>query len=210
MSTTQPPQPPTSSKPNSQAELIHNVSLAAAILCPIIILLPPRKLDTYTILLAAGTFAGCNQLALEYTGRSIVDRIQSKLQSTSMTPGAELPEKAKIMQARLREEKAAMLRQRNGISHPSEQQDNSTVLEALRKQEDEKKRALLQRLWMGGESADWKQKRDEREKKALEEGKGYGDLIMEQIWEVVNWGPKENKEAEHADEKDAAEKNQKR
>jgi hypothetical protein len=46
----------------------------------------------------------------------------------------------------------------------------------------------LQKLWYGEEGDDWKPKRDEREKKALEEGKGYGDLIMSQIWEVWNWG----------------------
>lgn len=34
----------------------------------------------------------------------------------------------------------------------------------------------------------WKVQRDEREKKAAEEGKGYGDLIMDQIWDVWTWG----------------------
>lgn len=35
---------------------------------------------------------------------------------------------------------------------------------------------------------DWKAQRDAREKKALEEGRGYGGLIIDQIWEVWNWG----------------------
>jgi hypothetical protein len=28
----------------------------------------------------------------------------------------------------------------------------------------------------------------------LEEGKGYGDLIQEHIWDVWNWGKKEEEE----------------
>lgn len=105
-----------------------------------------------------------------------------------MAPGSDLPPKAKEMQARLREEKAAMLRQKPGIVQQEQQEQNSTILDAVRKQEEADQRPFLQRIWMGSEGADWKQKRDEREKKALEEGKGYGDLIMDQIWEVWNWG----------------------
>ncbi|RFU30705.1 hypothetical protein B7463_g5594, partial [Scytalidium lignicola] len=202
MSTTPTQQPSPPSKEVSKTQLIHNVSLAAAILCPIIILLPPRKLDSYTILLMSGTFIGCNQLTYEYTGRSILTRVQSTIESTSVGPGSDLPEKAKQTQVRLREEKAAMLRQQAGLSQTEQGQDNSAVLEALRMQEEEKKRTLLQRLWMGSEGPDWKQKRDEKEKKALEEGKGYGDLITEQIWDVWNWGKTEDEGDKEAGEKE--------
>jgi hypothetical protein len=37
---------------------------------------------------------------------------------------------------------------------------------------------------MGGEKSGWKERRLEEERKALEEGKGYGDLIMEHIREA--------------------------
>jgi len=39
----------------------------------------------------------------------------------------------------------------------------------------------------------------------LEEGKGYGDLIMEQIWEVWNWGKTDNEEVKDTDKKVLAE-----
>lgn len=60
------------------------------------------------------------------------------------------------------------------------------VLAEIKKREEEAK-GLLEKVWLGGEGKDWKKKRDEREKEALEEGKGYGGLIMDQIWEVWNW-----------------------
>lgn len=61
----------------------------------------------------------------------------------------------------------------------------------------EEKKRLQERIRMGEVLASatdsrpkegWKAQRDEREKKAAEEGKGYGDLIMDQIWDVWTWG----------------------
>lgn len=50
---------------------------------------------------------------------------------------------------------------------------------------------------MGQEEEGWMEKRLREEQKALEEGKGYSGLIMDQIWEVWNWGkPKEEPEKE--------------
>jgi hypothetical protein len=40
-------------------------------------------------------------------------------------------------------------------------------------------------IWMGGETEDWRRKRAEEEKKALEEGIGYGGLIMRHIREAI-------------------------
>jgi hypothetical protein len=67
-------------------------------------------------------------------------------------------------------------------------------------------RGFLEWVWYGQVGDDWKQKRDQREKEALEEGKGYGDLIMEQIWEVWNWGGKKTDQA--ADSEDQSRKEQ--
>ena len=50
---------------------------------------------------------------------------------------------------------------------------------------------LTQKLWRGSEPADWKTRRLQEEREALEEGKGYWDLIGGQIWEVWNWGRKD-------------------
>jgi hypothetical protein len=57
----------------------------------------------------------------------------------------------------------------------------------------------LGRLWMGDETEGWKERRLEEEKKALEEGKGYTDMILEQIWDVWNWDKKKGKDDEKKD-----------
>ena len=47
----------------------------------------------------------------------------------------------------------------------------------------------LERVWLGEEKDDklnWRQRRLEKDREALGQGKGYGDLIMEQIREVWN------------------------
>ena len=49
---------------------------------------------------------------------------------------------------------------------------------------------MLQKMWMGEEKEGWKERRIEEEKKALEEGKTYTDMIYEQIWDVWNWDKK--------------------
>jgi hypothetical protein len=53
---------------------------------------------------------------------------------------------------------------------------------------------IVQRVWMGGESEGWKERRLREEQKALSEGKGYGDLIQEHIWDVWTWGGKDGKD----------------
>lgn len=34
----------------------------------------------------------------------------------------------------------------------------------------------------------WKSEREKEIKEDIEEGKGFGDMIVDQIWEVWNWG----------------------
>ena len=51
-------------------------------------------------------------------------------------------------------------------------------------QEEEKNRGLIKKVWMGDEGEDWREKRLEEERKALQEGKGYYGLIVDQIAEV--------------------------
>ena len=163
------------------------------IVCPLIIAIPPRKLDIYTIALLSGTFVGGNQLAQEYTGRSILTRVQDRMESIS---APKLPSKALEVQAKLREERAM----REGLVPKGE--DVKTVLEEIRKKEQEKKeRGLLEKVWMGAEGNDWKEKRDQKEKEALEDGRGYGGLIVDQIWEVWNWGKDQNEEIKEIDKK---------
>jgi uncharacterized protein YdaU (DUF1376 family) len=60
--------------------------------------------------------------------------------------------------------------------------------------EGEQNRSALGRFWMGDEKEGWKERRLEEERKALEEGKGYMDMIFEQVWEVWNWDKKKGDE----------------
>lgn len=93
--------------------------------------------------------------------------------------GHALPPKAQEMQVRLREEKAR--REEAGIEETRRKGE-----ELSRREEERRERGLLEKVWMGDEGEDWKEKRDRREKEALEGGRGYWDLITEQVWEVWN------------------------
>lgn len=127
-----------------------------------------------------GTGIGANQLATEYSGESLLNRAGRRVNSVF---GTDLPPKAQEMQIRLREEKARA--------------QKALGAQAEVAKED---RSVLNKIWMGGEDEDWKRKRDEKEKEALEDGRGYGGLIMDQIWEVWNWGKKEAEELKEKDE----------
>ncbi|KAF4585589.1 rhomboid family membrane protein [Ophiocordyceps camponoti-floridani] len=68
----------------------------------------------------------------------------------------------------------------------------------LRREADGKsdeKPGLVKRVWMGGEGEDWKARRAEEHRRSLEEGKGLGDIIMEQVADVLHgtWRPDSNK-----------------
>ncbi|KAK0102009.1 hypothetical protein ONS95_001185 [Cadophora gregata] len=208
--TTTTPTTLTPSSLNSRETLYRNVALGAVIVCPIIILLPPRKIDIYTVALTAGFYAGGNHLTAHYTGTSIAQRCANRIQSLSSD---ELPPKALESQRRLKEERerrdakalaattttptAVVRRDKTG-------DDNGVVLAEIRRKEAEdgsREKGLLEKVWMGGEGPDWKAKRDQREKEALEEGRGYGGLIMDQIWEVWSWTKDKAEEVKEVDEK---------
>jgi len=55
---------------------------------------------------------------------------------------------------------------------------------------EKEEKGILGRLWMGGEEEGWKERRLEEERRALEDGKGYLDMIFEQVWDVWNWDKK--------------------
>jgi hypothetical protein len=117
--------------------------------------------------------------------------------------GRELPPKAQEMQIRLREEKIRREEAlAGGIGEVRRKGEELAERVRLEKEQKEKEdRGLLEKVWMGSEGEDWKQQRDKREKEALEEGKGYGGLIMDQIWEVWNWGRNKTEEIKEKDEK---------
>ncbi|KAF7541546.1 hypothetical protein G7Z17_g11935 [Cylindrodendrum hubeiense] len=159
---------------------LHNSAIAGAIIAPIVMALPPRKMDIRFFVLAGAFSLSTNQLAYQYTGQSIYGRFGSRLGSVF---GTELPEGAKRTQQLLREH-----REREA---------------AEKKRAIDEKQGLAKVLndtWMGGESEDWREKREEEHRKKFEEGKGFGDIIMEQVSDVWsgNWRSGEKKQDSEA------------
>lgn len=154
-------------------KMTRNVAIAGVIVCPIIALLPPRKLDLYTFSLGLGFYLSADHLCTINTGRGFV-------QQFSPMRAMELPtDKAREMQKIIREEREKgrkALETEGALSGEGKQQGGEN--------------SLLNKIWMGDEKEGWKERRLEEERKALQEGKTYTDMIFEQIWEVWNWDKK--------------------
>ncbi|KAK3328012.1 hypothetical protein B0T19DRAFT_423445 [Cercophora scortea] len=187
------PQDPTAAEQKWQGTppLLHNAAIAVSILGPIALLLPGRgrgKFSVQNTVLSCGSFWALNQLTYDFTGKSINQRSSERW--ASVFSFETLPVKARANQALMEAE-----RERREAELPSEVKAR---LEEARRVRDEVKKGqekgVIGRLWLGGEDEDWKAKRLEEEKKALESGKGYGEMIMEQIWDVWNQGSDKKKE----------------
>ncbi|KAL1976743.1 hypothetical protein VTN31DRAFT_3025 [Thermomyces dupontii] len=154
---------------------------------PILIALPPRKFDLYTVALTGAFIGSANHLYRERRGVGILDdlfrsRAHTGADGENATSGgifSALPtEKAQRIQSQLRAQREAAL--------------SGEELERYRQQRDAADRSILERIWMGSETEGWKERRLREEQRALSEGKGYGDLIMDHIREVWNWGKKDD------------------
>jgi hypothetical protein len=178
--TQQPPIPPEQRLALEQQarynRIVRNLAIGGVVVCPLIMALPPRKLDLYTFTLSVGFYLSADHLCTVNTGRGLVQQfVPSRPLSSAV--GMDLPtDKAREMQSRIREEREKG-RRRDGVLS-GEGQENG------------EEKGLLGRLWMGDEKEGWKERRLEEERKALEEGKSYMDMIYEQIWEVWNWDKK--------------------
>lgn len=148
-------------------------SLATCVLAPIIIALPPRKLDLYTFTLAGAFVVSADYQLKERSGRGFASRMP--------TPFG-MPQRARELQleqqeAQARQEQRRLLEEAGPVSLPA--QKTGSLLEEKAKE-----------LWMGGETEGWKERRLREEQERLANGEGYGSMIMDQIWEVWNWGDK--------------------
>jgi hypothetical protein len=47
-------------------------------------------------------------------------------------------------------------------------------------------KGVLEKVWLGEEGEDWKEKRLKEEQEAIDRGEGYGSLIMSQISDVFS------------------------
>ncbi|MCJ1317195.1 hypothetical protein MMC15_002518 [Xylographa vitiligo] len=169
----------------------HALSLTLLLAAPLLVALPPRKLDLYTFSLSSAWLVSANHLTTERTGASIAANLSQRFRRPSRTdapaaqPPPRLAENASA-RGRIAEEERARRLGRDGRAFAaaggaggSEAPREGGIL------------AQAEQLWMGGEDEGWKAKRLREEQEALAEGKGYWDLIAEQVWEVWNWGRKD-------------------
>ncbi|KAJ9618983.1 hypothetical protein H2203_008799 [Taxawa tesnikishii (nom. ined.)] len=176
MSHPQPPtRQPTETETNQYRKVVHNVAIGVVVTCPILALLPPRKFDTYTIGLLGLTLFSANHLYREQSGKSILQTIRPSNLLKASAGAENLPtERAREFQRQLKEQREAQLRQEGRPVPPLA----------------EEKQGVLEQVWMGKEKEGWQVKREKEVQEAMAQGKGYGDIIMDQIWEVWNWGKK--------------------
>ncbi|KAH9901960.1 hypothetical protein F4778DRAFT_134027 [Xylariomycetidae sp. FL2044] len=205
-----PPQP--NATKSFDNPLMHNVALGVTPVAALAMFLPPRKLDYRLLVLGGVTIWGTNQLVYDYTSRSSAQRLVSRFRYLS---GAELPEKAKVTQARLREEKELRRRRQQlaVLEAEASTDDDRRKIEELRRrhqqgdggedEEDSEQRGVLEKVWMGNAKSNWRKERDAKEKEALQEGgMGYWGLITEHISEA--WPGARKKEGKGDGEKDNA------
>lgn len=177
---TPPPEPTLEQKrhmTDSYHNFVHNTSLAMLVVAPLLIALPPRKLDFYTFTLSGIFAVSGNQLLRERNGIGILGLLPGK------SMGQSIPE---IARGRILEEPV---------------KGDDPVKEIMRKgrQSHSKMEEKVQSIPMVGETEGWKERRLKEEQEKLDQGDGYGSMIMDQIWDVWNWG---EKRAESLAEKD--------
>jgi hypothetical protein len=164
---------------------LHNTSLMMLFLAPALIALPPRKLDLYTAALGASLVASANHLTKERTGRGLLGNMPfaSRAQAAQRTKEAE--EFQEKYRAAEKERRRLLVVEESGSGSGSASGSSRTTWRAPSALE-----AAAKELWMGGEEQGWKERRLREEQDKIAQGEGYGSMIMDQIWEVWNWGEK--------------------
>ena len=203
------PAPPPPDAPRPTDSLFNAISIGVAVLSPIAMLLPPRKMDLRFFALSAAFSISTNQLAYNYTGQSLYSRFGSRVASAFDTSP---PAGVQLARDRLREEKAARLaheawqqqqqqQQQQGQLPPQspaprqqqEQQERKNAEQTKANGDDNKTREskgladLVKKTWMGDETEGWQQRRAAEERAALEEGKGVGELIADHIRDAFGY-----------------------
>ena len=177
-STTSPTTDPTPDYISGYTTFLHTASLSLLVLSPILIALPPRKLDLYTFSLVGAFSWSGNHLLRERTGLGVLGHLGARRrhqqdeqeQYPGLTGG--LPAAA-YGRGRLLDE-APRAHGAGGIS--------------------------------GAVREDWKAERLKEEQEKLDQGEGYGDMIKDQIWDVWTWGQGKVEEVKDRDEKVVREK----
>lgn len=189
----------------SLALLKRNLAIGLAVVCPILIILPPRKLDVYTFCLGGTTFISLNHLQKHMTGRSFLNRIgvnnqwdekEMKLKGGE-DGGVSLPtERARRYRQMMKEKKDAEAAGRRWEPPKSldEWKPESEV-------QEDKKKGVLESLWLGNAKDDWKAQRERKEREAFERGDGVGTLIQDYFQEAMGYKKDDEEEEEEPSSK---------
>jgi hypothetical protein len=169
----------------------YGLSWALIFLCPAIIVAPPRKLDFYTVSLGGAWLLSANNISRERTGRSLPAYLLTPSWAISGSDGGKFPsERARLVHEQLRKE-----RERREQAQGVQDKKDIRVQEKKGIEAQEKKDAgVLGKLWMGSEKEGWKERRLQEEQEALEQGKGYGSLIMDHVRDA--WKPGSNEKSD--------------
>ena len=168
----------------------HYTAMTFLFASPVLIALPPRRLNNMTALLVGAWVASGNHVLQEKTGRGIVDRISDAIGTSES--GSMPTKRAREVQAQLRQARDEQIRryeEEQRAGDPSV----SAELEKLRARQG-KDRGMIESLWLAGEKADWQKRRIEEEQEVFKEGKGYGELIKRYFRSAWPWGKTDNKQ----------------
>lgn len=136
---------------------------------PIIIAIPPRKLDLYTFSLSTAFLLSANHITTERTGSGLVTHMGGFISRSKPNVFNTLPtERAQEVKKQL-------------ILAKEQERELAERHAAGNAEEEKGLRAIGKKVWMGGESEGWEKRRLEEERKALAEGKGYSDLIIDYV-----------------------------
>ncbi|KAL8715409.1 MAG: hypothetical protein Q9220_000743 [cf. Caloplaca sp. 1 TL-2023] len=178
-SSTTPPSDTTTALPTSPALAItatpasfRPIFLTLLITTPLLALLPPRKLDMYTFSLGAAFVLSAEELTY---GRASSRFARPLPQHAPPQPDTQ--------------EETFPVPSSQTTPHSDKQDTSGGGVQAL-----------ARRLWFGAETPQsWKQQRAREEREALEDGRGYGDLIGDSVREV--FGTVESREEVEAFDK---------
>jgi hypothetical protein len=84
-------------------DFLRNTAIAGTVLIPLVMLLPPRKMDIRFFFLAGAFSMSTNYVCYAYTGTSIYTRFSRRM--IGFIPGSDLPPEALKTQQLLREHK---------------------------------------------------------------------------------------------------------
>ena len=166
----------------------HYTALTLLFASPVIIAIPPRRLNNLTALLVGAWIASSDHLLYEKTGRGIGSRIVSAFPSSSNHDSGDISmptERARQVHAKLSEARDAQIRryeEEKRLGNVSV----STELEKLKARQDKD----------SSEKGGWQKKRDEEEQQVFSEGKGYGELLKRYFRGAWPWAKSDSNKNE--------------